>query len=651
MKRAAITKALRSNTKAVSVFICIVAILTCVSITFAWFGSTFENLNTVIAMGDYSANITVYDTDGSLIKNMSASNGEKVSFDNTKKLSGWSSGDVAAYYISAENTGEIDIKTYFSFKSSFTSKAGNSIDDNKKHFSFLIKNITQSVKSDDINGYINNSSLPTAQYIYENGKTFAETDSSIAGRVNSGEKELFALYFCCYDLPDEYVNSKYSFVLNTSIVTTQAGMPEDEAATTQPQTDSSSDPTANTSDSDSDSTLQTGKEQSTASPTNSTDGDSQTESATQKPEQTTEASKAATKDEWVWRYNDSDKKTATITEYNGKADKVIIPVLAGGAVVTGLGDNLFADSSVTGVTVPATINVFNVNTFTCSTLKSLTIQEKTNVSDKIYMSPFVCKDGAVYTSDMTSLVRYLPQTDEKEFVVPASVQSIFDNAFSGCNKLETLSVKNVSSFNANTLSGSAIKDVNLYNDAAVNAAGFEVFGDSSKVVIHIPSTMKDEYSSAPAVRGYEVKADLESDVYENYPVIECNGLKYMVLNNGDEYKGTKYEPEGYSEFVIVTDYNEIPENGVVIIPETVVCNEKVYTVAAVADGAFRGCSELKEVILPSRSVIYTSKAFEGCDNLGLVQYNDVLPYTPGIKETAALNDPESSDDESSEDSE
>ena len=82
-KKQIITKTLRANSRMASLMLCVIALLTCVSVTFAWFGSTFENLNTVITMGDYTANFSIYDTDCNELTSMTASNGEDVSFDNT----------------------------------------------------------------------------------------------------------------------------------------------------------------------------------------------------------------------------------------------------------------------------------------------------------------------------------------------------------------------------------------------------------------------------------------------------------------------------------------------------------------------------------------------------------------------------------------
>lgn len=595
--------------------------MTCVSVTFAWFGSTFENLNTVITMGDYSANISIYDADGNKVENKSASNGETVSFDNTQKMNGWSSGNVYAYYIYAQNTGDIDIKTYLSFNSEFVSSAGDDCNDNKKHFAFAVKDITEDCE--ETNGflpYIENAQLPTAEYVRENGKTFAESSSALAGTVESGNGCAYALYICCYDLPNEYVSSDYSFILNTRIITSQAGMPESQVMLENGEVDE---------------VLINSLLNTTPSATEATDATEPQTSAevTTTAQQNSNASTA----EWVWEYNNTKAKTAILKSYNGSATDLVLPAVVDGAVVTELGENLLNKSAVTKVTVPACVTSFGNNTFNTSNLKTIVFQTKTTVSGKVYTSPFKAVGNAIYTADMTSLVRYLPQSTDTEFVIPASVSTIYDNAFSCCNKLETISVKNVDCFSTLTLSGSMIKNINLYNNDVVIGTGKNVFGNQSLVTIHVLSSMKNAYKSATSVNGYTVKADLKTDIYQNYPRTEIDGLKYIILENGDEYNGTVYSFKGYNEFVIISGYTTIPKDGTVIVPETVVCDGKVYHVAAIADGAFKNCKTLKTLVLPNQKVAYSSKAFEGCDNLGVIQNNDVVPYQPAIKETPALN--------------
>lgn len=580
-------------------------------------------------MGDYSAEISIYDADANKVESKSASNGESVSFDNTQTMSGWSSGSVYAYYIYAQNTGDIDIKTYLSFDSEFISNAGSDYSENKKHFAFVVKDITE--KCEQANGFIpfiENNQLPTAEFIHQNGTTFDKASSTLAGTVKSGQSSAYALYYCCYDLPNEFVNSSYNFILNTSVITAQAGMPENQAIINNGGID----------DAFVDSLLATNPAQQSTTQQPTTQGATVEQNPTD----------SENVNEWVWSFNDSEEKTITLTAYNGAESDLTIPSMVDGYRVTKLGDSLFANSSVEKVTVPAGVTSFGIETFAVSTLKTLEFQARTAVEDEIYTSPFKVAGNAIYTADMTTLVRYLPQAEDTEFAVPASVNAIYDYAFSGCNNLEALAVKNVNTFGSNTLSGCSIKDIKLFGNSVVVASGSDVFGSKSDVTIHILDSMSDAYESAVAVSGYTVEADLEKDIYSNYPRTEINGIKYLILKSGDSYNGTTYELRGHNEFVIINGYSSVPEDGTVVIPETIICDDKVYPVAAIADGAFKNCNELKTLVLPNHKVSYSSKAFEGCDNLGVIQNNDVVEYTPAIKETAAINSQSELEDESDE---
>ena len=66
--------------------------------------------------------------------------------------------------------------------------------------------------------------------------------------------------------------------------------------------------------------------------------------------------------------------TATLTSYTGTATDVIVPAEVDGYAVTALGDNLFKDSGVTSVTLPA--SVVSIGWFAfygCSSLQSVSM--------------------------------------------------------------------------------------------------------------------------------------------------------------------------------------------------------------------------------------------------------------------------------------
>lgn len=602
-----------------SLLLCVIAMLTCVSVTFAWFGSTFENLNTVITMGDYSADVSVYSENGDIIKSVTANNGETVSFDNTQEKSAWSSGDVSAYYIYIDNTGEIDIKTYFAFASQFVSASGEEIEANKAGFYYLVKDVTKD--SEDENGVANlikKHKIPNASVIHDNGNSFAEVESVLAGNIESGKSAVYAIYFCCYDIANEYVSSDYSFEFSTKVITSQSGA--HEATIVNDNIINEIDSTLGTVPT-TEATEASTEVQSTTAPV-----------ATEKP-QTTQSSE---KNEWVWKFNSSDKKTATIIEYNGNSTNVIIPSLADGAVVTSIGDDIFKNSNVQSVTVPGCVTNFKVNTFTSNKLKTVKFQSRTTVSNKIYESPFASDSKAIYTSDKTALVRFLPQNTVKEFVVSENVKAIYDYAFSGCTNLKTISLKNVNYIGQLTFSGSSIKEFRLYNEEAVVTVGTNVFGSTKDVTIHTLASMKNEYKDASSVKGYNVKNDLKTDVYRKYRTAEDDCLKYVILNNNSEYNGVTYNLTGCKMLAVVIGYKSVSDDGVVVIPDTIICGGKVYNVGGIADGAFKNCKKLKTVVLPDNDVYFTTKAFEECDNLGVIQNNDVVPFVSKIEEISAL---------------
>lgn len=68
--------------------------------------------------------------------------------------------------------------------------------------------------------------------------------------------------------------------------------------------------------------------------------------------------------------------TATLTSYTGNQTEVIIPAEVDGYAVTALGDNLFKDSNVTSVTLPASVTTIGWFAFYgCKSLQSVTLSE------------------------------------------------------------------------------------------------------------------------------------------------------------------------------------------------------------------------------------------------------------------------------------
>ena len=68
--------------------------------------------------------------------------------------------------------------------------------------------------------------------------------------------------------------------------------------------------------------------------------------------------------------------TATLTSYTGSATDVIVPSEIDGYAVTALGEGLFKDSSVTSVTLPASVTSIGWFAFYgCAALQTVTLGE------------------------------------------------------------------------------------------------------------------------------------------------------------------------------------------------------------------------------------------------------------------------------------
>lgn len=630
-KKISTSKILRRNARLVSLVMALVALITCVSVTFAWFGSTYENLNTVINMGDFKTDISVYSADGELVTYKSAENGDNVDFDNSSMMSGWASGDVSCYYIYALNTGDIDVKTYFSLASDFYgANASANLSNMTEHFKYYLVDITKDAnRANGFKNYIADDEMPSAEFIKINGESFKASSQEDGTVIEAGKNAAYALYFCCYDLPDEYIKSEYSFAFNTAIITTQADAPEATVSqevkkvvntqATEPKTEPSTE------------TTQASSAASSASVTHT------------KPQTVVTDPVDVSKNEWEWKYNDATKKTVCLTAYNGSATEVTIPALADGALVTRLGNGLFKNSKVKTVVVPACVTSFEKDAFTSSTLKTLSFQSKTSVSGKVYTSPYTSDGKAVYKDNKQTLVRCLPQNIGKSFNVPKTVTAIYDYAFDGCKNLEKLSMYNVSAVSTLTFTNSAIKDYYLYSSSPVNVTGANVFGASGKVTVHVLEELKAEYADKTLTGSCTVKADIKTNIYENVAATEIGGIKYVIIDNNSEYNGVVYSYGTAKRIAVVSGYTSIPKDGTVVIPESIVCDNIKYNVAAIADNAFAKCDSLKQVVLPNNKVRYSSTSFEGCSKLELIKYSNAAADKEKVTETAAVKEESSTE--------
>ena len=281
-----------------------------------------------------------------------------------------------------------------------------------------------------------------------------------------------------------------------------------------------------------------------------------------------------------------DATTGTIKKYNGNDAVVNIPSEINGTPVTTIGNAAFRDSSVTSVTIPASVTEIGANAFAgCTNLTSvtyggdwsnLTIQSgnpavedaaKDAANEQLFDFEFILNNTAVVVisyngaaADVTIPSRYQgkPVTTighaaffnsaVTSVTIPDSVTSISDEAFINCPKLTNISIPNsvtyigFSAFSSCT----SLKSITLPSSLSF-ISGALFLGCSQLTTIHIPVSVtsigNNAFADCPSLMTVtypgsktqwdDITKGRNSDVLENHLV--CNTLEATFTADGTTF--------------------------------------------------------------------------------------------------------------------
>lgn len=200
-------------------------------------------------------------------------------------------------------------------------------------------------------------------------------------------------------------------------------------------------------------------------------------------------------------------------------------------------------SGFTAVNIPASLEIMNSNAFSaCSKLVAFTVDNASRC--------FVAEDGILFSADKTRLVAFPAGNDITDYVVPQSVTSIGDGAFSECKKLVSVNTANVEKIEARAFSAcTSLEKAEL--SAAVSSIGDIAFYRCTSLKDFTVYALDAEFALSP----FEMCSDelviscIKGSSFEE--IAKENNITYKYIDNDTIEKDVNGDGEVSIEDVLV----------------------------------------------------------------------------------------------------
>ena len=299
--------------------------------------------------------------------------------------------------------------------------------------------------------------------------------------------------------------------------------------------------------------------------------------------------------------------------------------------VTSIGDNAFCGcKSLQSITIPNSVTSIGDQAFYwCESLQSVTIPNSvTSIGDGAFsccnICFFICNstyfqndDVCLFNKDKTAIVSRIK--DCVNYIIPNSVTSIGDYAFSGCESLQNVTIPNsVTSIGNRAFSScKSLQNVTIPN--SVTSIGNRAFSSCKSLQsVTIPNSVTsigdEAFSGCESLQSITIPNSVTSIGDEAFS--GCESLQSVTIPNsvtsiGDEaFRGCKF----LQSITILNSVTSIG-NRAFYLCKSLQSVTIPNSVTSIGDKAFSGCESLQSITIPNSVTSIGDEAFSDCRSL------------------------------------